>query len=102
MFSQSPKIASPLPQSKLAPAYHYQKLHEEQIGHHKKLDFGILGHNKEFSSKNGTIYKSNFVNHSNRNNSNDDENDHNTQNPINSGKKYSEKNSKISDFLIKK
>jgi hypothetical protein len=103
LFSQSPKKHSPLGLSKLAPTYQFQKLHEEQIILHKKLDFGIQSNNKDILSKNGGLYKSNFTVHQKRKNSNVDENENNTsQSIIGSGKKFSSKNSTILDFLNKK
>jgi len=103
MFTQSPNKASPLTQSKLAPAYFYQKLHEEQISHHKKLDFGNHGNNKDLLNKSGGLYKSNFTFHQKRKNSNVDENENNAnQSLVGSAKKFGAKNSTILDFLNKK
>lgn len=103
MFSHSPKKSSPLVQSKLAPAYFYQKLHEEQVSHNKKLDFGNHGNNKDLLSKSGGLYKSNFTFHQKRKNSNVDETENNSsQGIIGSAKKFSGKNSTILDFLNKK
>jgi len=103
IFSQSPKKASPLATSKLAPAYYYQKLHEEQISHHKKLDFTASGISKDLGCNNGSLYKSSFTSNQKKKNSNADENENKTSlNTENNGKKFSGKNSTILDFLIKK
>jgi len=104
MFSQSPKKASPLAATKLAPAYYYQKLHEDQISHHKKLEFNAFMSNKEFGSKNGLMNKSNFISHPGRKSSNADDEKEAIAAPavVNSGKKFTGKNATILDFLNKK
>jgi uncharacterized protein YdaT len=103
IFSQSPKKASPLATSKLAPAYYYQNLHEEQISHHKKHDFTASGISKDLGSQNGSLYKSSFISNQKKKNSNADENENNTSlKTVNNGKKFTGKNSTILDFLIKK
>ncbi len=89
--------------SKLAPAYYYQKLHEEQISHHKKLDFNAFSGNKHMGAKNVGLHKSNFTSHQKRKNSNADENENNPVHNIeNSGKKFTGKNATILDFMNKK
>lgn len=103
IFSQSPKKDSPFAASKLAPTYYYQKLHEEQISHHKKLDFNAFGSDKELGSKNGGLHKSSFTSHQKRKSSIADEIEGNASAvPTNSAKKISGKNATILDFLNKK
>lgn len=89
--------------SKLAPAYFYQKLHEEQISHNKLLDFNALIGNKDLAAKTGGLHKSSFTSHQKSKISNADENENNALNgTVNSGKKFTGKNSTILDFLNKK
>lgn len=85
----SPSKSPALSQSKLAPNFYFKMKHDEQI--HKKLDFNPNS-SKDHYVKTGSENKLNFIGTHNSNFT-----------PLtSSGKKFSDNNTKILDFLKKK